>query len=851
VRPSRLAVLALSALGFALALAPAPAAAQDAVPVALGDGTTLRIERRPFRVALLDARGGEQVATVPGLAGPPVRVPGVDGPQPAEPLGPAGGFAAMAFVLGARAGVTYPLPFFTGNRLFGGEAGGLVSLTEVAAVEPLPDGVRLRVTTDAPSAGPATLTVRRRAAGGARLDLEPPAGVPGVVATTFTLASPADEALYGLGARKDAFDQRGRLRNVWTEEQNASDQRFEPVVGADPTGTTGRDYTFPNGAQAAYYVQAALHGSRGWTAWVDQTELSRLDLATSRAAAVRWGVAAPRLTLSLAGGGLERSSRAYTAAVGRAPAPPRYVYEPWIDVINEGEGEAAPNGSGFGGGARVRRELETIVAESRRHRLPVGVLGVEGWHVVPGGAELFARLRREGFRLSAYWNPFTSPGTPAYEEALREGVFVRRADGRPYEFVNNRGGRASVIDFSHPDAAAFWRRQLDRSRALGFEAFMHDFGEFVTEGMVFHNANPPEVEHNAYPVRFHAAARAAVDAQAREDPRFEPFFYVRAGFNGVSRSTSSVFPGDETTDFSEGSGLPSVVPAMLNAALAGTYTFTTDVGGYLDLTTPRTSPELFTRWTQLASLTPVNRIHASTFNETPYPWELGPAALDAYRRYARLKRRLVPLVDAWSRRAAADGTVGPVRPLVLEDPSPRARRVDDEWLLGRDLLAAPVLRGGARSRRVYLPAGGAWQRVTVDAAGFLVPVGGVLRGGTTVEALAPLTDIPLFVRQGARGLPLRERASRTGLPSARRCVSRRVFTIRLRRRGGGRLRAARVRVDGRPARVRRARNGRLVARVDLRGRPRGRFTVTATLVTRSGRRVTERRRYRTCRPRRR
>ena len=801
----------------------AASSAAEPVRVDAGDGATLVVEPDPFRLALLDRDGREVVATVAAREGAPLRPPGVDGPQPAEPLGPLGGFPALGWVAGAQAGATWPLPAFTGNRIFGAEGGVLVSATKVDEVRGGAQGVELRLATDAGL--PARLAIKRLPGGGVQLDAEPPEEV-AAVSTITTLASPPGEGLYGLGARKDRFDQRGLLRNVWTEEQNASDERVDPVVG---------DYTFPNGGQAAYFVQAALFGGRGWAAWAGQTELSRVDLAASRADAIRWGIAAPRLTLSLAAGGLEAASRAYTAAQGRAPAPPRFVYEPWIDVINEGEGEAAPNGSGFSGGERVRRELTDIAAAARREGIPLGVLGVEGWHRVPDGERFFAGLRRDGLRLAAYWNPFTTPGTPAYEEAVREGVLVRDARGAPYELVNNRGGRASVIDFSHPASGAYWARQLQRSRALGFEAFMHDFGEFVTEGMRFHSGRPAAQEHNAYPVRMHAAARAAISPSE--------WFYVRSGYDGVTASTSGVFPGDETTDWSEGSGLPSVIPAMLNLALGGAYTFTTDVGGYFDLTAPRTTPELMTRWAQLAALTPVSRIHDSTFNKSVYPWELGPQTLDAYRRYARLKVRLVPLIDAWSKRAARDGTVGPVRPLVLDDPSPAARAIDDQWLLGSDLLVAPIVRRGARERRVYLPAGGVWERVTVGPDGALVPTLDAHAGGKTVTAPAPLADIPIYQRLGEAArpgcrdrVPPRSRVSRAGRTlrgrsSDRGCAGLLRVRVSIARKTGRRCRFADAR--GRLARPRSCHRTSYVAasgarrwRVRLPRRlPRGRYQV--------------------------
>lgn len=150
------------------------------------------------------------------------------------------------------------------------------------------DDARLRLHTAAGVSAETSLT--RLPGGGTRLRVEPPPGVP-AVASLLTLASPPGEALYGLGARRDRFDQRGPLGNVWVEQQNAGDERAEPV--------TGPDYTFPNGAQAAYFVQPALIGSRAWAAWTGGSALGRLDLA---------------------------ASRAYTADTGRAPAPLRHPH---------------------------------------------------------------------------------------------------------------------------------------------------------------------------------------------------------------------------------------------------------------------------------------------------------------------------------------------------------------------------------------------------------------------------------------------------------------------------------------------------------------------------------------------
>lgn len=731
---------------------PGAALASNVVSIDAGAGTRLVIDDSPFRIALTDAGGAETVGTVPGAAGAPVRLPGVDGPQPIEPIGSLGGFPALGFVVGAAPSLSFPAPPWMGNRLFGAEAGALVSVIGVHSVVPTPSGVRLELDTDAPSAPVASLDVHRLPAGGVALEVHAPAGLP-VSSTMFTLASPPGEGLYGLGTRRDAFDQRGLLRNVWVEEQYLGWQATEGVTGADPTHLTGPAYTFPNGAQSAFFVTPELSGSRGWTAWLSQTALGRVDLAASRPDAIRWAVASDELRLSLAGAGLERSVASYTADAGRAPAPPRYAFAPWLDRINEnGEGEAAPNGGGFTGGPAVKADLQTATAKIRALALPVSTLGVEGWQTVPGASSFFPGLRAAGFDLMAYWNPFLAPGQPATASALAQGIVITDDAGQPFPIVSTRAYQEYAVDFSNPRALAFWTQQIARSCDLGFEGTHADFGEFVIDGMHFHDGTPAALMHNRYPVLYARATRAALDACAARHPGSQPFFYVRAGYGptgserGSTASTPAVIVGDETTDWSAGSGIASIPPAMLNLAMGGGYTFISDIGGYLDLYTPPTTAELFTRWSQLAALTPVMRIHDDTYHGSLYPWSFDARTLDAYRRYARLKVRLIPLVQRWSARAARDGTIGPVRPLVLDDPSPAARSVGDEWLLGADVLAAPVTKQGATERGVYLPAGSNWQLVRVGAKGDWISQGRPIAGGQSVTAPAPYADIPIYLR---------------------------------------------------------------------------------------------------------
>uniref|UniRef100_UPI003564BB29 hypothetical protein n=1 Tax=Litorivivens sp. TaxID=2020868 RepID=UPI003564BB29 len=321
-----------------------------------------------------------------------------EGPAPAPSPGTAGVFPAMGWLVGTTVNRTIPASFFQGNRLSGVDNGLVYEVTSVISVSETPERTVLQLATNFPGASPARLTITPAPDGGHELFLQPPPEMAGTIAVTmFSLQSPEDEGLFGLGARKDRFNQRGQIRNVWTEQQNTGASAFAEFAGQedipgvsdlDPENAAYQDEraTFPNGAQAAYWVEAALFGSRGWSVWTREANFQRLDLASDAADKIRWSViGAEEVHIGLAQGTLEEASRAYTGYWGRAPAPPAFAYEPWLQTLNQGEGEAAPNGQGYWGGQRARCEVESFIAKSAQYSLPFRIIGVEGWQTMPLG----------------------------------------------------------------------------------------------------------------------------------------------------------------------------------------------------------------------------------------------------------------------------------------------------------------------------------------------------------------------------------------------------------------------------------------------------------------------------------
>ena len=311
--------------------------------------------------------------------------------------------------------------------------------------------------------------------------------------------------------------------------------------------------------------------------------------------------------------------------------------------------------------------------------------------------------------------------------------------GAPYVFGDGFGGKAAMIDFTNPAAVAWWSARVRAALSLGADGFMLDFGEEVLPGMHFHNGQNGLQMHNAYPVYYERATRRVLDGYQHSHPGRTFFFYTRAGYSGRPGSAAyenGNFPGDETTDWTRSSGIASLIPDMLNRGVGGAFGYTTDIGGELDLHTPATTKELFLRWAELAVFTPFFRLHGSLIHGEHTPWSYDAQTVRLYDALARLHERAIPLILKLWKQAAQNG-IPPDRPLWLVYPHDRrAAAQDQEFLLGPDVLVAPVVVQGARSRAVYFP-GGCWHEPGARA---------VYHGRRFATVAAPLGRLPYFLR---------------------------------------------------------------------------------------------------------
>lgn len=354
----------------------------------------------------------------------------------------------------------------------------------------------------------------------------------------------------------------------------------------------------------------------------------------------------------------------------------------------------------------------------------------------PDPAAFVDGYRNAGIELVPNIKPAFLHDHPHFDELASKGLLVSDAKGRPTE-VQFWGGVGALLDFTKPEAAAWWRTQVRTALLdIGIRATWNDNNEYEVwdSSAVFEFFGKPRPAAECRCLQPLLMMRASRRAQLEKYPERRPYVVTRSGMAGLHRYAQT-WSGDNQTDWKS---IRFNAKIGLGLALSGVSNCGHDVGGFGGR---RPEPELFLRWVQAGILMPRFSIHSwnddASVNE---PW-MYPEVLPAVRRLMALRQTLTPFLYDLLWRYHRDYEPM-VRPLWLDFPDdPEAWHDGDSHLLGRDLLVTLVCNPATDSVSVRLPRGADW----IDPR-----TGALHRGGETVELAARLADPPpLLVRAGS------------------------------------------------------------------------------------------------------
>jgi len=401
-----------------------------------------------------------------------------------------------------------------------------------------------------------------------------------------------------------------------------------------------------------------------------------------------------------------------------------------------------------------QQELETVADKYRALHIPVDnivqdwfwwiTMGEMKWNPnYPDPQALINHLHDQHFHLMVsiwpYFRPGTPPtGNPVYEQFDKNGWFVAKTAEKSFHPVGQ-----ALYDPTNPAAAKqYWANANAALFAKGVDSWWLDTDEPETEGREDNILTDHQLYigsgaryANVFP-NFHNAAVA--DGQRAASDQKRVFILSRSAYAGSQRSGITAWSGDVLSDWLT---FQRQIPAGLNYAMSGMPYWTTDIGGFIsggNLKDPNFR-ELFIRWFQFGAFSPIFRVHGTRSPSENELWSYGPEAQKILVDYDTLRYRLMPYIysQAWQ-VTSNHGTL--MRPLVMDwRTDVDAQNTGDEYLFGPAILVSPVATHGATSRSVYLP----------KATWYDFWTGVKQEGGKRIEADAPISKLPLFVRAGS------------------------------------------------------------------------------------------------------
>lgn len=447
----------------------------------------------------------------------------------------------------------------------------------------------------------------------------------------------------------------------------------------------------------------------------------------------------------------------YASVTGKVPMMPDYAMGFWQSKLRY----------------QTQEELLETAREYKRRNLPISVIVIDFFHwphqgdwkfdpeYWPDPEGMVKELKEMGIELMVSVWPTVQEGSDNHKEMLEKGYLVQSDRGVRTQF--NFVGPNAIFDATHPGARQFlWNKIKENYYDKGIKIFWLDeaepeFSVYDHDIYRYHLGSGMQVG-NVYPREYSRTFYEGMEAEGQTNI----INLVRCAWAGSQRYGALVWSGDIGSTFDV---LRIQVKAGLNMAVAGIPWWTTDIGGFHGGNPEDPSfRECLVRWFQYGAFCPVFRIHGDrqplgkplgTSGGGIFPsgaanevWSYGEEAYGILETYMQIRERLRPYIREIMREAHEVGTP-PMRPLFYEYPQDApAWEIDDQFMFGPNLLVAPVLEEGARSRSVYLPSGDTW----IDPY-----TGTSHEGGQTLAVDAPLATMPLFIKDDAK-LPALQKA---------------------------------------------------------------------------------------------
>lgn len=508
------------------------------------------------------------------------------------------------------------------------------------------------------------------------------------------------ETVYGLGERFSAFVKNGQTVDIWNQDGGtASEQAYKNVP---------------------FYVT-----NRGYGVFVNHPELVSFEVGSEKVSKAQFSVPGERLEYFVIGGdSLKDVLRNYTSLTGKPALPPAWSFGLWLSTsftTNYDEETV----TGFVDGM-ARRDLPLSVFHFDCFWMKEYEWCNFEWdeRVFPDPKGMLQRLKAKGLRICVWINSYIAQKSALFAEGAERGYLLKRPDGSVWQWDMWQYGMG-IVDFTNPDACAWFKEKLAVLLDMGVDCFKTDFGERIPTDVVWHDGSDPMQMHNYYAQLYN---KVVFELLEEKRGKGEAALFARSATAG-----GQMYPvhwgGDCEATYES---MAESLRGGLSLCLSGFGFWSHDIGGF-EHTSP---PDLYKRWVQFGLLSSHSRLHGS--GSYRVPWIYDEEAVDVLRKFTKLKQRLMPYLFGQSVVASRIG-LPVMRAMVLEfGGDPACDYLDRQYMLGESLLVAPIFNPEGEAL-YYLPHG-AWTHLLS---------GEQVRGGEWRRERYDYMSLPLYVRENS------------------------------------------------------------------------------------------------------
>jgi alpha-D-xyloside xylohydrolase len=510
-----------------------------------------------------------------------------------------------------------------------------------------------------------------------------------------------DTAVYGLGERFGPLVKNGQVVDIWNAD-----------------GGTGSEQAYKN-------IPFCLTNA-GYGVFVNDPGRVSFEVASEAVNRLQFSVGGQSLDyLVIYGPEPKAILRNYTALTGRPPALPAWSFGLWLSTSFTTSYDEAT--------------VTSFIEGMAERGLPLSVFHFDSFwmrefhwcdfewdpRMFPDPPAMLARLKARGLKICVWINPYIAQQSALFDEGKAQGYLLKLRSGDVWQSDLWQPGMA-VVDFTNPAARDWYAAKLDALLAMGVDCFKSDFGERIpVDDIEYFDGSDPERMHNYYSYLYN---QTVFDLLRKRRGDGEAVLFARSATAG-----SQKFPvhwgGDCDATFD---AMAQMLRGGLSLGLSGFGYWSHDIGGFEG--TPDAA--VYKRWIAFGLLSSHSRLHGS--DSYRVPWLFDEEAVDVLRTFTRLKLRLMPYLMEAARQVTAGG-IPMMRAMALEFPDdPGCVHLDRQYMLGDDLLVAPVL--SATGEVTYYVPAGTWTHFIT---------GEQVTGPRWVTQRHGFDSVPLLVRPGA------------------------------------------------------------------------------------------------------